>query len=45
MAFVKKLRITYAFAPGTTFAPDGTPQGYITRITAESIHGIEPWSE
>jgi PPOX class probable F420-dependent enzyme len=32
-------------APGTTFAPDGTPQGYITRITAESIHGIGPWSE
>ena len=27
-------------APGTTFAPDGAPQGYITRITAESIHGV-----
>lgn len=32
-------------APGTTFAPSGTPQGYITRITAESIHGIGPWSQ
>jgi PPOX class probable F420-dependent enzyme len=32
-------------APGTTFAPDGTPQGYITHITAERIHGIGPWSE
>ena len=32
-------------APGTTFAPDGAPQGYITRITAESIHGIGPWSQ
>ncbi|MGA9151674.1 MAG: PPOX class F420-dependent oxidoreductase [Candidatus Nitrosopolaris sp.] len=32
-------------APGTTFAPDGTPQGYITRITAERIHGIGPWNE
>jgi hypothetical protein len=31
-------------APGTTFAPDGSPQGYITRITAERIHGIGPWS-
>ena len=31
-------------APGTTFAPDGTPQGYITRITPKSIHGIGPWS-
>ena len=32
-------------APGTTFAPSGTPQGYITRITAESIHGIGPQSQ
>jgi PPOX class probable F420-dependent enzyme len=32
-------------APGTTFAPSGTPQGYITRITPESIHGIGPWNE
>lgn len=32
-------------APGTTYAPDGTPQGYITRITAERIYGIGPWSE
>ena len=32
-------------APGTTFAPDGSPQGYITHITAESIHGIGPWNE
>jgi PPOX class probable F420-dependent enzyme len=32
-------------APGTTFAPDGAPQGYITRINAESIHGIGPWSQ
>jgi len=32
-------------APGTTFPPSGTPQGYIARITAERIHGIGPWSE
>lgn len=32
-------------APGTTYAPDGTPEGYITRITAERIYGIGPWSE
>jgi hypothetical protein len=32
-------------APGTTFAPAGTPQGYITRITPENIHGIGSWSE
>jgi hypothetical protein len=31
-------------APDTRFAPDGAPQGYITCITAESIHGIGPWS-
>jgi PPOX class probable F420-dependent enzyme len=31
--------------PGTTFAPDGAPQGYITRITAEHIHGNGPWSK
>jgi PPOX class probable F420-dependent enzyme len=32
-------------APGTTYAPDGTPEGYITRITVERIYGIGPWSE
>jgi PPOX class probable F420-dependent enzyme len=32
-------------APGTTFPPSGTSQGYIARITAERIHGIGPWSE
>lgn len=32
-------------APGTTYAPDGAPQGYIARITAERIHGVGPWSE
>jgi hypothetical protein len=31
-------------APGTTFAPNGTPQGYITHITAESVHGVGPWN-
>ena len=31
--------------PGTTFAPDGAPQGYITHITAEYIHGNGPWSQ
>jgi len=30
---------------GTTFIPDGAPSGYITRITAEHIHGIGPWNE
>jgi PPOX class probable F420-dependent enzyme len=32
-------------APGTTFAPEGAPQGYITHITAESVHGIGPWNQ
>ena len=32
-------------APGTTFTPDGAPQGYIPHITAESVYGIGPWSE
>jgi PPOX class probable F420-dependent enzyme len=32
-------------APGTTFAADGAPQGYITHITAESFHGIGPWNQ
>ena len=32
-------------ASGTTFAPDGAPQGYITHITAEHIHGNGPWSQ
>ena len=32
-------------APDTAFTPSGTPQGYITRITPESIHGIGPWNE
>ena len=27
------------------FPPDGAPQGYITRMTAERLHGIGPWSE
>ena len=31
--------------PGTTFAPDGAPQGYITRITAEHVHDNGPWSQ
>lgn len=32
-------------APGTTYAPEGAPQGYITRITVERIHGVGPWNE
>lgn len=32
-------------APGTKYPPDGAPQGYITRITTERIHGIGPWNE
>jgi PPOX class probable F420-dependent enzyme len=32
-------------APGTIFASDGSPQGYITHITVERIHGIGPLSE
>jgi hypothetical protein len=31
--------------PGTKYPPDGAPQGHITRITAERIHGIGPWIE
>ncbi|MBO0778230.1 MAG: PPOX class F420-dependent oxidoreductase [Ktedonobacteraceae bacterium] len=41
---LNRLAQTY-IAPGTTYAPPGAPQGYITRITAERIHGIGPWSE
>jgi PPOX class probable F420-dependent enzyme len=41
---LNKLAQVY-IAPGTTYAPAGAPQGYITRITAERIHGIGPWSE
>ena len=29
-------------AAGTTYAPDGAPQGYITRVTVERIYGIGP---
>ena len=32
-------------APGTAFVPEGAPTGYITRITAERIHGVGPWRE
>ena len=32
-------------APGATFPPSGVPEGYITRITPESIHGIGPWND
>jgi PPOX class probable F420-dependent enzyme len=31
--------------PGVTYPAEGAPQGYITRITAESIHGLGPWDE
>ncbi|MGC2572873.1 MAG: PPOX class F420-dependent oxidoreductase [Candidatus Nitrosopolaris sp.] len=32
-------------APGATLPPSGVPEGYITRITPESIHGIGPWND
>ena len=32
-------------APGATYASEGAPQGYITRITAERVHGVGPWGE
>ena len=32
-------------AQGASYPPDGAPQGYITHITAESIHGNGPWSK
>ena len=32
-------------APGARYQPDGAPQGYVTHITAESIHGNGPWSK
>jgi PPOX class probable F420-dependent enzyme len=31
--------------PGTTFVPDGAPEGYILHITAERVYGIGPWNE
>jgi PPOX class probable F420-dependent enzyme len=34
-----------SIAPGATYPPDGAPQGYITRITAQRLHGFGPWSE
>ncbi|WP_244421937.1 hypothetical protein [Ktedonobacter racemifer] len=43
-ALLNRLAQIY-IAPGTTYAPSGTPPGYITRITAERIHGVGPWSE
>lgn len=30
---------------GTKFIPDDAPPGYITRITAEHIHGVGPWGK
>jgi len=41
---LNQLAQTY-IAPGTIFVPDGSPQGYITHITVERIHGIGPWSQ
>lgn len=38
-------RLAQVYAPGTTRARNGAPQGYITHITAERIHGIGPWGE
>ena len=38
-------QLAQIYWPGTTYPPSGAPQGYITRITAESIHGIGPWNE
>ena len=32
-------------APGTTFIPDGAPEGYILHITAEHVYGIGSWNE
>ena len=32
-------------SPGTTFVPDGAPDGYILHIIAERVHGIGPWNE
>src|SRR4051794_20211417 len=32
-------------APGTTFIPDGAPEGYILHITAERVYGIGSWNE
>ena len=40
--FLNRLAQIY-IAPGATFPPSG-PQGFITRITPKSIHGIGPWS-
>jgi PPOX class probable F420-dependent enzyme len=39
---LNKLAQVY-IAPGATYAPEGAPQGYITRITPEHVHGIGPW--
>ena len=43
-ALLNRLAQIY-IAPGAKYPPDGAPQGYITHITAESIHGVGPWSE
>ena len=43
-ALLNRLAQIY-IAPGTTFAREGAPPGYITHITAERIHGVGPWSE
>ncbi len=41
-ALLNRLAQIY-IAPGTTYPPEGAPQGYITHITAEHIHGC-PWT-
>jgi PPOX class probable F420-dependent enzyme len=43
-ALLNRLAQIY-IAPGATYPPDGAPQGYITHITTERIHGVGPWSE
>ena len=43
-ALLNRLAQIY-IAPGTTYPSEGAPQGYITHITAEHIHGTGPWSE
>ncbi|HET8842198.1 MAG TPA: PPOX class F420-dependent oxidoreductase [Ktedonobacteraceae bacterium] len=43
-ALLNRLAQVY-MGPGAVLIPDGAPEGYILRITAERIHGNGPWKE
>ena len=36
--------MTQNFGDGSSFPPDGAPEGFVVRITPTSLYGIGPWS-